>query len=64
LAFSNDAGQPDPAILDGGFDGMLVLRNDRANRLLRHFGFDLDRELSPKEFQAFQAFHFRDVSQR
>jgi hypothetical protein len=54
----------DRAIMDGGFDGMLRLKEGQPNGLLRYFGFDFAGQVSPEEFQAFRAFHFRDVSQR
>jgi hypothetical protein len=59
-----DPGRRDPAIMDGGFDGMLRLQEGQPKGLLRQFGHDFDEQISPDQFQAFTKFHFRDVSQR
>jgi hypothetical protein len=50
--------------MDGGFDGILRLQDGNPDRLLRHFGHEIEGRISPEQFQAFQTFHFRDVSQR
>jgi hypothetical protein len=52
--------QRDPAIMDGGFDGILRLQRGQPNGLLRHFGHDLEEQVSPEKVQEFKAFHFRN----
>ena len=60
--YNTKEGQRDAAILDGGSDGVLVLRGENAKRLLKHFGVNMDENISmtQAEMEKLQAFCSRD----
>jgi hypothetical protein len=61
--YNTEEGQRDAAILDGGSDGVLVLRGGNAARLLKHFGVNMDDETTPMtqaEMEKLRAFRSRD----
>jgi hypothetical protein len=60
--YNTDEGQRDAAILDGGSDGVVVLRGENAQRLLKHFGVNMDEKTSmtQAEMEKLRAFCSRD----